>query len=504
MILALSLMGLAAASVLAVFQWRWVYVLVVITMLLQDPLRKLVPGQPVFFVGFVAVVFGAGLVGAWLNKVKLAPGVVVGWRQHLSLPATLFFMLLAGQAIHSLAMYGNPMLPFLGAITYVAPLVAVVFAHQFAIRYGTAGTRRFFWVYAVLSIPWFLGIVAESRGLSWSVLGEVGVGQIIYDFGLNKRAMAGFYRAAEVAAWHVAMVSCVLFLLLNGRKLSLVKSAIVAVVVAFLLYVGFVTGRRKMLVYVAVFLVSYGLLYLHFLKGKARPAAIAAVAALFGFGALLSLGPDPGEAAFDSPRTGRDNQPGNLGQINERAAWQARMFTVFADIPGRFDYLAYRPVAWVVESRGWMGAGLGSGAQGAQYFGGGAQRFGGAAEGGLGKIAMDLGVPGIAILAWFAFGMMRQVWGRLRALAAESRPHALLAFGMVGILVANAATFSVATQVFGDLFVLILIGSCLGFVLAMPAVAWNETAVKRLKEVPPVVTISDTSVGGALPRPVQA
>ena len=489
-----SLFGLLLAALTAVFQWRHVFVLVVLVMLLQDPARKLAPGQPVFFVGFVAVVFAAGWLGAWLNRVRLRPSVIVGWHRDLALPATLFLLLMAAQAVHSVARFGNPFLPVLGSLTYLAPLAAVLFAHQYAVRFGTAGIRRFFAAYVILSIPWFLGIVAESQGYGWRVLGEVGEGQIIYDFGLNKRAMAGFYRAAEVAAWHIGMVSCLLFVLLNGRRLSVLKSAGVALIVLFLLYVGFVTGRRKMLVYVVVFGVAYVALYANFLKGKARPAALAALGCLAGFGALLSLGPDPGERSFDAPTSRFEKQDWSLARRDEGAAWQARMLTVFGDIPERFNLLAYRPVQWAVDSFGWLGAGLGSGAQGAQHFGGGAQRFGGAAEGGLGKVTMDLGVPGLVLFLWFVGVVIRQVWQRLQALSVASRSHAMLAFGLVAILIANVATFAVATQVFGDLFVLILCGSALGFLLALPSVAWNEVIAGR--------TAPATGAGFTSPQPI--
>ena len=132
----------------------------------------------------------------------------------------------------------------------------------------------------------------------------------------------------------------------------------------------------------------YLALFAWFLRGKARLAVFGLVAAAVLFGALLGLGPDLGERSFD-----RIDQ--NLGQTDAQAAWVARGLTVFGDVPGRFELLAYRPVAAAVNAFGWFGAGLGTGAQGAQHFGGGARAFGGSSEGGLGKITMDLGVPGL-------------------------------------------------------------------------------------------------------------
>ena len=464
----ISLALLALACLTAVFNWRAGMIICVIVALLQDPARKLVPGQPVVFVIYVGVVFVAAWLGAWLNRVSLSPSAIYGWKQNLHTPAIVFVGLLIAQSIHSVARWGNPIPPAIGTIFYIAPVLAVVFAHQCAVRFGTAGIRRLLWVYVGLSLPWMMGIVAEASGVSWAALGEVGKGQIIYSFGLNQKAKSGFYRAAEVAAWHIGMVSCSLFILLNGKKLSAFKSIAVAIAVVFLLYVGVVTGRRKMLVYVMVFGSVYLALFAWFLRGKARLAVFGIVACVIGYLALLGVGPDPGESSFDK-------QDWTLASRDAGAAWQARAMTVFSDIPDRFQMMAYWPVEWAVREFGWMGGGLGAGAQGAQYFGGGMSKFGGAGEGGLGKITLDLGLPGIPIFFWILYAVCKQVWVRLDALARSSKPHATMAFGFMALMAANAATFAVATQVFGDIFVLLMLGWSLGFLLALPAVAYAET-----------------------------
>ena len=60
--LAISLLVIAAFC--AFTDWRLGLLLCLATAILQDPLRKLIPGQPVYFVAFVAAVFGAGCLGA--------------------------------------------------------------------------------------------------------------------------------------------------------------------------------------------------------------------------------------------------------------------------------------------------------------------------------------------------------------------------------------------------------------------------------------------------------
>ena len=68
----------------------------------------------------------------------------------------------------------------------------------------------------------------------------------------------------------------------------------------------------------------------------------------------------------------------------------------------------------------------------------------GAAEGGLGKITMELGVPGLLLMVWLAVAMARYVRQALAYTARTSMPHARFAYGLVALLVAKVASFSVA------------------------------------------------------------
>lgn len=464
---ALMLVAIAVVTL----KWRTGLLVCVVVAMLQDPLRKLAPGKPVIYVGLVGIVFAAAWLGAWVSRVRLNPGVIHGWRRDLQLPFTLFCILLGVQSLHAIVRWGNPYLPAIGAIFYLAPIAAVIFAHQFAVRVGTRGVSLFMWLYVALALIWFLSIYLEFSGIKSPVLGEVGVGQIIYDQGLNVKANSGLFRAAEMAAWHVATASCFLFILVNGRKLSVPKMIGVALIVIFLVAIGTLTGRRKMLVQIVIFASTYLFLFAWFLKGKARLAMISIIAGIVSFALVLTvMGPDTGDKTFDAA----DKQ---LGKTDQFEAWRNRGLGVFKDIPDRFVLLGYNPVVWAIDGFGWFGAGLGTASQGSQHFGGGAGKFGGAGEGGLGKVTMDLGVPGLVIFAWLAVTVVRLIWQRLFALSRASRPHATLAFGLVAFLVSNAAAFSIATQAFGDVFVLLTLGLCIGFVLAMPAVAAREIVV---------------------------
>ncbi len=485
---------LAVACFSAVFNWRASLLIFVVVGLLQDPIRKLTPNAPVVFVGFVAVALAAACLGAAISRVRLTPAAIYGWKQDLGAPFTIFCVVLAIQSLVCYYRFQNIMLPAIGAIFYVAPIVAITFTHQLVLRIGSNGVMKWMWFYVACSLPWFIGIYLDATGVKLPVLGEVGVGQIIYDVGSPSKANAGFYRAAEIAAWHVATVSCFLFILLNGRKLSVFKSLCVVAVVLFLLYIGLATGRRKMLVQVVIFASVYFFLFAWFLKGRAKLATVTVVAGLLAFGIVLSsFGPDPGEQSFDRTNTSSSAQTSQFG------AWKDRGLTVFESIPERFHQLAYIPVFSAVWDFGPLGSGLGAGAQGAQHFGGGVKIVGGTAEGGLGKLTLDLGLPGLAVAFWLGFTIARMIWRRLAALAKTSKPHASLAFGLVAFLAANVATFSVATQAYGDVWILLTLGTAIGVLLALPAVAARELGV--LQPPPPTqfAAMADTAIPDSAP-----
>jgi hypothetical protein len=143
---------------------------------------------------------------------------------------------------------------------------------------------------------------------------------------------------------------------------------------------------------------------------------------------------------------------------------------------------------WAYDTFGPFGAGLGSGTQGAQYFGGGGESAG-AAEGGLGKITLELGIPGLLLIAWFAMAIFRHLWRIMRAASRHSLRLGRLSMGLFSLLVANVAGFSVATQAYGDLFILLILGWAVGFLLAIPAIVQGELRARQmvpLEDVAPV------------------
>lgn len=462
----LTALVLLPALVAAFSNWRRGLFACVVVAILQDPLRKLAPGEPVYYILLAGVVFGAACLAAW-GRVSLDPNRIAGWRRHLSAPFNLFLLLLAMQAANAYLQFGSPILVGIGLLSYLAPLPALVLGYQYAKRGGSRGIERWLWFYLGVVLFALISVYLEYAGLNSPVFGEVGPGIAIYDrnLGLYIEANCGLFRASEVAAWHAGTAACLLFLVGTERRLTIPRILIAFLLLGFLVGIGLLTGRRKMLVEVSIFLSVYFFLMAMFRKGGRKLAAMALLAGLLSYIAAIGLlEADPSEKQYHA---GYRQQESYLSYVE-------RGKTVIEDIPERFQILGIQPVEAVVNRFGPFGAGLGAGSQGAQHFGGGATVFGGAAEGGLGKITMELGLPGLLLVAWLAVAMVRHIWRVLGFVSARSARLARLSYGLFALLVANGAVFSIATQVFGDVFVLLVLGLCLGFLLAMPVLAERE------------------------------
>jgi hypothetical protein len=388
---------LALAVVTAFLGWKTGFYACIAIALAQDPLRKLAEGAPVYFVVLVGVVFAAAWLGAATHGVRLGPNVIAG-ANRLRLPFILFAALIVVQAVHSFAKWENFALPAIGLLTYFAALPAVILAYQFALRSGLLETKRLLLFYILLVIPLLAGVALEFYGVRWPVLGEVGVGQFVYDTGEGKSKLpAGFFRSAETAAWHVTNCACLLFVVLRGRKLSVPATILVVVGVVFLATIGVMTGRRKLLVQITVFVAVFYALTVLFLKGKEKAAIVTIVAGVLGFFAV---------AMYTIPSDQQMDRRQNYSGVKDRyEGFKARGGSVWDEIPDRFQKLGLNTVPESIDQHGWLGAGLGTGSQGAQHFGGGAKKFGGSAEGGFGKITQELGVPGLILYAWFVIAL---------------------------------------------------------------------------------------------------
>jgi hypothetical protein len=461
---------LIPAVLIALADWRKGIFLTVVVAFMQDPLRKLTPDQPVYFVVLAGIVFAASSASAFLRGIPLTLNIIPGWRRELRIPTLLFLLVLIIQAAVSLARYGNLMLPAIGMLFYLSPGLAMIIGYHFAIRKGIKGLNEWMRFYLVISIGFLTSVYLQYAGLDWPILGEVGIGQIIYDQGTILKAHSGFFRASEVAAWHTATAACFLFLTSMEKRLTLKRLVLAGLIVAFLVSIGMLTGRRKMVVQISIFIITYLGLFMFFTKQRIRFAYIVMVFGIFAFIIIVGLlGPDTLDKEYQKERY---------------MLYVDRSRSVLDDIPQRFSNLGLAPVTWAIDRFGLFGAGLGIGSQGTQHFGGGAEVFGYASEGGLGKLTVELGIPGLVLSCWLLYKLFRLLWSNLQRVTGSSAKVARLSYGLYAFLIANIAAFIVATQAFGDLFIQLFLGLTLGFLLAMPTLADGEIKLQKTSKSP--------------------
>ena len=114
----------------AIAEWRMGLLLCLATAILQDPLRKIAPNQPAFYVLFVGVVFAGMCVGALGRGVPLNPNIILKRYRHIAMPLSLLLPLLIMQAFNSYVRFDNPIISLAGLVTYVLPSVSIVCAYQ--------------------------------------------------------------------------------------------------------------------------------------------------------------------------------------------------------------------------------------------------------------------------------------------------------------------------------------------------------------------------------------
>jgi hypothetical protein len=443
-----GVVALALALGIALADWRKGLLACIAVGFFQDPLRKLWPGEPIYLTALVGVLFATIALGAAYRGELLTISTTVEWRR-LQWPVAAFCLVVVGQAVRTMAEHQSVKLAVLGLMAYLAPVVAAAVGYAFA--RSASMLKRFLVCYAVFSMAAATGVYLAFLGYDWQVLEQVGSGLILFAQGLRLDLYPGFMRSPEIAAWHAAAGVCMLMILGSITKRPAGRLA-AAALIFLLLGAAVLTGRRKVLVEIVLFLAAYWGSLAYARAGARRVVGIAALAALIAWLALPQL-----------------LEPEDIGPRLQPYVLHGA--TGFADAPDRFSSLGLASMGWAFDQYGLAGAGAGTGSQGGQHFAGEAELVGGAAEGGLGKVTAELGLPGLLAVAWVLTALVWALW-RGRAEAQRLSPElAALRYGLLAFLGANAVGFVVASQVYGDLFVLLLLGWCIGFALAIPRLA---------------------------------
>lgn len=452
-----------ALALLCLARWR---IGILITLLFGfglDTMRKLVPGEPLYFNVLVFVLVAATLLGARRRGVRLSLRPIFARGSVLRVPLILFLLLIAIQSVAGFARTGSPVIALIGLVAYLAPLPGVFLGYAYARRTGDV-RRLMRWYMGGVAVM-AAGIYLARAGYDWRVLEPVGSELVAYSpTGEVLDLAGGFFRAPEVAAWHTATATCFLLVLFLSRRKIIAHIWPTAALGLYFLVALVFTGRRKGLVEIGLFVVAYLFFLVRFRKRALKTALV--LGALSVTAIVLVTVTDLGNALGITPYYERG---ASLGMEDADRYWR---FTTQA-------------LWFTIQHNGWLGAGAGTGSQGAQYFGGGPQLVGYSAEGGLGKVVAELGIPGLLLLPVLVVATGLYLWKIARQAGRGGDRRAHYAYGLIAFLFANAVMFGVAHQILGDPLVLYLIGLVLGMAFAIPEM-WGGTR-RPSRELPPAM-----------------
>jgi len=420
----------------------------------QESIRKIIPDQPVYLnlLIVVVIVFTAFSAINQLNRFSLSD--TFQKNKNLINLFQIFIVFIFIQATNAFLRTNSLVVSLLGLFVYLLPILVIVLTYYY-FRHPQ-NFEKLALTYILINIVVACSVYLEwSNIVDWQILKPVGEALRITDSRVSGGFLishAGLMRTSEVAAWHMGSSICATFLLfLVG---SYKKISFMALPVIMLLFsAGLLTGRRKFIVTVVTFLISYAILYLLSSisvskKMSIQPLIVLMIVLLIG---SISLNSILDTDIFD--------------------AYTTRGTVSVSDVQDRFSQLGLGSLQWALDRGNWLGFGAGVVSQGSQYISGEISgedysMLAGASEGGLGKIIIELGIPGLILCAVIVYMLILYLWKTLISMHQVDTRIGTLVTGILAFQIANFAVFTSAVQIYGDPFVLSIQGFCMGFVFA--------------------------------------
>ena len=450
-----------AGFVLTVFvlaimtNWRSGVPLTVLTALLQDPLRKLVVGEPVWITLLSVSLFVVTVFSFVYQNKGLSLSSIAGWHLYIKVPATFFVTITMIQIVHGYINFGNPIVSMMGFVTYVAPFAAMIVGYH----YGKEVKNVNNYLKAIIAICGIsaFSIYLEASGISSPIFGSVGVGINIHRAGINLEDYSGLFRSSEVASWYMVTGVCLCFVYVMIRPKSRIN-LLIFLLIGLMVIAALLTGRRKVIIQLLVFLFISVFLAMYYRRGAQQLTTMSIVTIVVGTTLIYQV-----EDLYLLIKDYLTTSSTLLDDTTERGI------------------LGFSNAGWVTDTHGLWGIGAGAATQGARHFGLGDLAVGAYAESGPALIMLELGLPGVLATVWLLLSMFLHVKRIADRIAKIDQTLSLYLFGLVAYLVSNVASYSVAKQVFGDATILVLIALTVGMLFSVPDLAEKIMASKEAK-----------------------
>lgn len=425
------MVGSAAAAVVS---WRQGVLLCLLVDLLRDPIRKLMPGYPVWVTVSVAVVWLAAAIGFW-RRDRTAIRETRQRCRGLRWAFLLTVMAILPSAAISVERYPSGwQLAVLGGGAYSMAWLGLLLGYGYA--KSEADIMRWVSMFCCVHLFGALGCFPELWFWNCAALGAVDADWYrSFTTGVIPQLVSGLYRSPDMLGWHAAhlvMLGSILASRQRGWRRGLWLAIITTGVIALLL-----AGRRKMTVMPLVFLCVW---LIGGLRGRRR---------LIAFLSLLAV-----IAAMWLPMRTLQRLP-RASEFLKYQAWTLDDSLAHAGkiAQGACDTL---------RDAGLLGHGLGTATQGRYYLAARGPQL--AQEDGIGRVVAEGGLYGSLMLLTALLCLGHAAW---RATAWGGTGERSLRLPFFAIALANLVCYVVSHQLYsGDATIAAMVGFCLGQTLA--------------------------------------
>ena len=410
---------LLLAIMIALMNWRDGWHAAILCGVLQDPFRKLTPGTPALMSMSVVAVYGIVLIAASTALIRNRRDFMLRFPNiyNAAFVVILFLILAAlrGVMTFGIALWQVPAVSFL---IYTIPIPAVLLGYTWLVR--EEQLVRFYRFYAILTSIALIGTPLEYLGVQSRFIGMVAMpwAQIRHLPGIQIRILSGFYRAPDIMGWHASMLT-IIAIIMAMRARVLTKAWPWILVASWGFLNCMLSGRRKAIYMVAAFALAFFWRY-------AKRLTTAQISSVIVAGCALA-----GVVFF-------------LGESETSSVYTRGAMTSSTEIFGRLEGGAQTSV----EQHGIFGAGLGAATQGVRHVTGAESDFGWQ-EGGLAKLVVELGVPGLLAMMLFAWTLFRMLL-RISAVGDIEGTSQIMRVGLFAIVVANGLNFLASAQAYSD------------------------------------------------------
>jgi hypothetical protein len=424
-------------SVLVALQnWRIGLLLCVLVGAVQDPVRKVTPDTPIYLTLAFVPIYVAMFINLWMTYPVLSN--FFRYYPRAAAIALFVFLALAISSVKTLSYGLHAWQAVVLGLSFYIGWIPALFLGFFYLRRDYNELDRPLLLFGIITSVMLVGTLLEYVGVKFSApwLGMVaytGEYRRWFNDTDSVAMISGFYRSPEIMGWHAATLVIVSVYMMVRRPTWAVLWFPQA---AWGLGCVFLGGRRKMFIMILIFVGFF--VFALLAEGRRR---LGVLFYLLLVGVLLAFV----SSYFVSERY-INSAESSFTVANKRVSGQT--------ITGPL---------WLLTLVGPFGYGVGTKSQGTQHLQ--IDFDTPLIEGGFEKVLVELGIVGTVVMLVFVVFLVRIVvesFRRVWTSQMDSTPVAALA----GFLIANALTYLIAFQVYGDPFIGFLLGIGGGLLLS--------------------------------------